>query len=79
LTETGWRIRLGEEAERDFVRILQSTKDRFGDRQVGVYRETLLEALTALEFGPYVLGSIARDDEHPAEPANASRRTQRPS
>jgi toxin ParE1/3/4 len=65
LTETGWRIRLGVEAERDFVRILQSTKDTFGERQVDVYRKTLLEAIAALEAGPDILGSIARDEIMP--------------
>jgi toxin ParE1/3/4 len=60
LTRTRWRIRLGDEAERDFVRILRSTKEKFGERQVGVYRVTLLEALAALSEGPDLLGSAPR-------------------
>lgn len=62
MTGTGWRIRLGDEAEKDFVRILRSTKEKFGERQVGVYRVTLLEALAALGEGPDVLGSMARHE-----------------
>jgi toxin ParE1/3/4 len=62
LTGPGWRLRLGVEAERDFVRILQNTKEKFGARQLGVYRETLLAALSALEAGPDAPGSVARDE-----------------
>ncbi|WP_370631432.1 type II toxin-antitoxin system RelE/ParE family toxin [Methylosinus sp. Sm6] len=60
--DAAWRIRLGEEAEKDFIHILQSTKDKFGERQVGLYRQTLRGALATLEAGPDVLGSIARDE-----------------
>lgn len=62
MTPTRWRIRLGDEAERDFVHILRSTKEKFGERQLGVYRVTLLEALAALEAGPDALGSVAREE-----------------
>ena len=66
MTRTRWRIRLGAEAEKDFVRILKYTKETFGSRQVAVYRVTLLEALAALESGPDVLGSAARDEILPS-------------
>jgi len=62
LIETRWRIRLGDEAEKDFARILKYTKDTFGARQFDVYRVTLIEALAALETGANVLGSVARDE-----------------
>lgn len=62
MTQTRWRIRLGAEAQKDFARILKYTKDTFGERQVDVYRVTLIEALAALETGSDVLGSVARDE-----------------
>jgi toxin ParE1/3/4 len=65
LTAARWRIRLGSEAEKDFARILKYTKDTFGPRQVEVYRATLLEALAALDAGPDVLGSVAREEIFP--------------
>ncbi len=62
MTGTRWRIRLGDEAEKDFARILKHTKDKFGDRQFEIYRATLSDALAALEAGADVLGSVARDE-----------------
>jgi len=62
LTEPSWRIRLGAEAEKDFARILKYTRDAFGERQVQIYRTTLLEALAALTAGPDVPGSIAHSE-----------------
>lgn len=65
MTELRWRIRLGDEAERDFEHILQTTKDKFGDRQLEIYRLTLIDALAALEAGPDISGSVNRSDVHP--------------
>ena len=65
MTETRWRIRLGDEAKRDFARILKYTKDTFGAQQLAVYRVTLVEALAALEAGADILGSVARDEVLP--------------
>jgi toxin ParE1/3/4 len=62
LTSALWRIRLGEEAEKDFVRILGYTRETFGARQADIYRATLLDALAALEAGPDVRGSTARKE-----------------
>jgi toxin ParE1/3/4 len=62
LTGKRWRIRLGAEAEQDFARILEYTRETFGPRQTGIYRDTLLNALAALGDGPDVLGSAARDE-----------------
>jgi toxin ParE1/3/4 len=60
-----WRIRLTDAAEQDFLRILKDTLETFGERQALVYRATLLEALAALDTGPEVPGSSARDDLRP--------------
>ena len=62
MTSGGWRIRLSGVAERDIVEILRATLDRFGTRQAGVYRVTLLAALRDLGEGPGVAGSVARDE-----------------
>lgn len=65
MTGKPWRIRLGKEAERDFVHILESTLENFGERQFDVYRQTLLEAIRALQAGPEPLGNRGRDDIRP--------------
>jgi toxin ParE1/3/4 len=65
LTEEHWRIRLSDEAERDFARILAYTRDDFGLLQLDVYRGTLIAAMAELEAGPDVLGSLSRDEIHP--------------
>jgi toxin ParE1/3/4 len=57
-----WRIRLGDEAEKDFVRILAYTQNTFGPRQAEIYQAIILEALESLGSGPDVPGSIARDE-----------------
>jgi toxin ParE1/3/4 len=62
LTKDPWRIRLGAEAERDFSFILEWTKQTFGERQTGIYRSTLLDALASLADGPEVLGSVDRSE-----------------
>jgi toxin ParE1/3/4 len=62
VTETSWRIRLGAEAERDFLRILQYTAETFGPRQTEIYKATLMDALAELTQGPNVAGSVARDE-----------------
>lgn len=60
-----WRIRLGAEAKQDFVRILTRTRGTFGPAQVDIYAATLRAALTALEDGQELLGSVARDEIQP--------------
>ncbi|WP_018264928.1 type II toxin-antitoxin system RelE/ParE family toxin [Methylosinus sp. LW4] len=62
MTEAPWRIRLGAEAERDFLRILQYTAETFGSRQMAIYKATLMDALAELTQGPNVAGSLARDE-----------------
>lgn len=36
MTEKPWRVILGSEAEKDFVRILSYTLDMFGPRQAAI-------------------------------------------
>ncbi len=62
MTERPWRIRLGAEAEKDFVRILKYTGETFGPRQTEIYKATLTEALAELTQGPHALGSTAREE-----------------
>ena len=62
MTEERWRIRLSDVAERDFEHILETTLATFGERQLEAYRLTLIEALAALEAGPNIFGSKARND-----------------
>jgi len=65
MTERTWRIVLGSEAEKDFVRILTFTRDTFGPRQEAIYETTILAAIAELDSGPDVLGSLVRDDLRP--------------
>ena len=60
-----WRVRLGDEAEADFARILHHTADTFGKRQARIYQTTLTKALAALHAGPDIQGSKARDEIQP--------------
>ena len=60
-----WRVLLGADAERDFGAILAWTTERFGERQARTYKETLLEAVRALEEGPAIIGAKTRDDIRP--------------
>jgi toxin ParE1/3/4 len=62
VTRSHWRVRLGAEAEKDFVRILKYTADTFGERQAATYQTTLIDALTALHSGPDVPASASRDE-----------------
>jgi toxin ParE1/3/4 len=41
LTKTRWKVRLGVEAEKDFVRILKYTADTFGEGQASIYKAKL--------------------------------------
>ena len=59
---TRWKVRVGVEAEKDFVRILKYTADTFGERQASIYKTKLTDAITALEAGPDTPGSVSRDE-----------------
>ncbi len=60
-----WEVVLSQQAERDFQRILHWTGEQFGKAQVEIYRETLISALVALEFGPGVWGARQSRDLGP--------------
>jgi len=62
VTEHRWLIRLGRLAEADFLKILDVSAEKFGPRQADIYEGHLLAALTALESGPDILGSVARPE-----------------
>jgi toxin ParE1/3/4 len=57
-----WRVRLGEQAERDFMDILQWTADNFGARQAHTYQKTLAEAIQELADGPVIAGARLRNE-----------------
>lgn len=65
MASRSWRVRLGHEAGRDLASILRWTAGTFGPRQAEAYRDTLIAALTALEAGPTLPGSTARDEIYP--------------
>ena len=50
-----WTVRLGRQAEQDYVEILQWTIKIFGIQQAGTYAETMARAIEAFEDGPDVL------------------------
>lgn len=62
MTAAKWTVRLGAEAEKDFVGILRYTANAFGERQARIYKTTLVEALAALAEGPNPPGSLSRAD-----------------
>jgi toxin ParE1/3/4 len=57
-----WTVRLGRQAEQDYIEILQWTTKTFGEGQASTYAETIALAIEALEGGPDVLGARTRDD-----------------
>jgi toxin ParE1/3/4 len=60
-----WKVRLGHQAERDFVDILHPTVRTFGEGQASTYAETIALAIEALEGGPDILGARPREDIQP--------------
>ena len=60
-----WTVRLGRQAEQDYIEILQWTTKTFGEGQASTYAETIVRAIEALEDGPDVLGARAREDIQP--------------
>lgn len=62
MTSGHWRIRLARQAEIDYFRILHASAERFGSGQADIYEGHLIAALTALEAGPELRGSVARAD-----------------
>lgn len=62
---SAWAVRLGRQAERDFIDILNWTAKSFGKAQANTYSETISLAIQALNYGPEILGSKLRDDIEP--------------
>ena len=58
-------VRLGRQAEQDYLEILQWTVKSFGEGQANIYAETMALAIEALQGGPDVLGARVRDDIQP--------------
>ena len=51
-----WTVRLGQQAEQDYVEILQWTVKTFGEDQANDYAETIALAIESLEGGPDIRG-----------------------
>jgi len=60
-----WTVRLGYQAEQDYVEILRWTVKTFGAGQASSYAETIVLAIEALAGGPDILGARAREDIQP--------------
>ena len=57
-----WTVRIGLQAEQDYVEILRWTRISFGEVQARTYAESISLAIRALRDGPDTLGSKARDE-----------------
>ena len=57
-----WNVRLGRQAEQDYVEIVQWTVKTFGVGPAEIYEETISLAIQALTVGPEILGAKARDE-----------------
>jgi toxin ParE1/3/4 len=57
-----WRVRIAVRAEQDLIGILRWTRDNFGTRQAGLYREAILASMRELEHGPDIEGARDRGD-----------------
>lgn len=60
-----WRVRLTQQAERDWLNILIWTAAHFGTRQAEYYADTLMSAIEALSDGPDIPGAKVRDELAP--------------
>jgi toxin ParE1/3/4 len=60
-----WRVRLSEDAERDFREAIRWTNARFGASQVRRYTATLHAAINALKNGPTPIDGRSREDIAP--------------
>ena len=65
MAENIWRPRLGAEAQRDLLDIVDWTARRFGREQAQLYRSVVLSALRELRAGPDIHGVRKRDDLAP--------------
>jgi toxin ParE1/3/4 len=60
-----WRVRLAQQAELDLFEIAKWTAQNFGARQAEYYAGTVSLAIEALNDGPEIMGSKARDEVGP--------------
>ena len=60
-----WTVRLGHQAEQDFLTIMQWTNSTFGEAQAMAYAHTISQAIQALQDGPEVGGVKLRDEIEP--------------
>ena len=60
-----WVVRLGQQAEKDYVDILHWTVHAFGEAQARAYAETMSLAIASLAGGPDILGVRVREDIQP--------------
>jgi len=60
-----WTVRLGQQAEQDYIEILQWTVKTFSEDQANNYSETIALAIESLEGGPDFLGAKVREDIQP--------------
>jgi toxin ParE1/3/4 len=63
---SAWRVRLGRQAEQDYVEILRWSTKTFGEAQARTYAQTISLAIKALKDGPEILGSKVRDEIEPS-------------
>jgi plasmid stabilization system protein ParE len=57
-----WQVRLARQAELDLVEVSKWTAHNFGALHAEYYAETVSMAIEALNDGPEILGSKARDE-----------------
>ncbi len=60
-----WTVRLGRQAELDYVDIVRWTKRSFGEARARTYSESISLAIQGLKDGPDILGSKLRDEIEP--------------
>jgi len=60
-----WQVRLARQAELDLVEVSKWTAHNFGALHAEYYAETVSMAIEALNDGPEILGSKARDEIGP--------------
>lgn len=60
-----WTVRLGRQAELDYVEILQWTTQTFGQAQARTYARTIALAIKALHDGPEIAGTAPCDEIAP--------------
>lgn len=56
-----WTVRLGQQAEQDYLQVIHWTKTNFGNSQAKAYAETLSLTVQDLMSGPEIAGTKARD------------------